>query len=269
MRTVDLTGRKFGKLTVLRKAEPELIGHNRNQTYWVCQCDCGNSDSILVTTGHLTTGHTKSCGCLKKLFSKEHFTTHGMTGTRIYTTWIHMKQRCTNPKDKEYHRYGGRGIMVCDDWLRPDGFESFYKWAMENGYQDHLTIDRIDNNGNYTPENCRWATKKQQMNNVDYNVRLTYNNVTHTIAEWAEILGLKQDTIQARIKYYGYSIEDALFKKPTCKKKTAVLKDGVVIKLCDSQKEAAEFAGVFTSQVSNCIHGKVISANGYQFKKIS
>lgn len=262
----DIINKQFGHLTVIRQVESKKTPDGSTQTCFECLCDCGNK--VVVTRNHLITGHTKSCGCAKGKMCSESNITHGQTGNRLYTIYYHMRGRCFNPNNKEYHRYGGRGITVCDEWMGKDGFIHFYEWAMKNDYRDDLTIDRINNDGNYEPTNCRWATNMEQMNNVNYNVRLTHNKETHTIAEWARLLGLSQDTIQARVKYYGMNIEDALFKTPTSKKKVAVYKNGVLINIFDSQKEAAEYVGVDKSQMSMYLNGKIQTLNGYTAERI-
>lgn len=137
---------------------------------------------------------------------------HGKRNTRIYTIWKSMRQRCYNPNTNRYHLYGARGITVCEEWNK--SFKAFYEWAMANGYADDLTIDRIDVNGNYEPSNCRWATYKEQANNTSKSTHITYNGETHTIAEWADIIGVKMQTLWARLNIYGWSVEDALTKKP-------------------------------------------------------
>ncbi len=134
--------------------------------------------------------------------------THGMRHTRIYSTWLSMKDRCLNPNCKSYFRYGDRGIAVCDEWVK--NFQSFYDWSMTNGYADNLTIDRIDNDGNYEPDNCRWATRKIQNNNKSSNIPITYNGETHNIAEWESRLGFKKNVLYARIFQYGIPVNVAM-----------------------------------------------------------
>ena len=134
---------------------------------------------------------------------------HGMARTRLYRSWTSMRNRCNWKKDKEYKHYGGRGIKVCDEWQ--NNFEPFMEWALSNGYDDTLTIDRIDVNGNYEPSNCRWITRKEQNNNMTSNVRLTHNGVTHNLTEWSKITEISYSTLQGRIRR-GWKTEDILFK---------------------------------------------------------
>lgn len=153
-RAVDLTGRKFGRLTVLERS-----GSNKDgRSTWLCSCTCGN---VTVKTGKLLlNGHCRSCGCGEYENRVNNCTSHRKTGTRLYNIWGGMKQRCYYVKHKDYHNYGARGITVCEEWK--NDFQAFYDWSMSNGYRDDLSIDRKDNDKGYSPDNCRWATALEQ-----------------------------------------------------------------------------------------------------------
>lgn len=133
---------------------------------------------------------------------------HGMTNTRLYGIWSNMKTRCYCKTDPHYKRWGGRGIQVCDEWK--NSFTSFYQWAVENGYEDTLTIDRIDNDKNYEPSNCRWATLIEQANNTRNSRYYTHNGETHTMAEWSRILGINREVLKDRVFKLGWSFEEAV-----------------------------------------------------------
>jgi len=201
---IDLTGQKFGLLTVLSKSDKTR--GKRNRIAWKCLCECGKE--VLVVGEQLRYGVTKSCGCLKRKIAKDNHTKHGFANKeRLYTIWRHIRGRCSDKNDKRYKNYGGRGITVCDEWL--NSYLSFRNWAMENGYNDNLTIDRIDVNGNYEPSNCRWATQKEQANNMTTNHLLELNGEIMNIKQWSERIGIKYMTILYRLKK-GWSIKDAL-----------------------------------------------------------
>ena len=157
----DLIGKRFNRLVVIERRRTVC-----GTAAWLCQCDCGKQTVVAGTD--ITKGHTKSCGCLRNEVFKESRTKHGQKGTRLYMVWKGMNQRCYNPDHPSYRRYGGRGITVCDEW-RSD-FQSFYDWAMAAGYDENAprgqcTIDRIDNDKGYSPDNCRWADMKTQVGN--------------------------------------------------------------------------------------------------------
>lgn len=192
----NIIGKKYGKLTVL-----EYVGNSK----WLCKCDCGNTK--IISGQDFKSGRTQSCGCLhKELLIKQH-TTHNKTHTRLHRIWSRMKTCCYNKNTKGYKIYGLRGITICDEWL--SDFINFYNWAMNNGYSHNLTIDRIDVNGNYCPENCRWATKKEQANNTRVNRLITYNNETHTLKQWSEILNINYSKLHKRLTFLNWSIEKA------------------------------------------------------------
>lgn len=198
MRKLDLRGQRYGHLLVI--SEMPASG---SQSQWLCRCDCGAE--VVVQLGNLRSGHTKSCGCLKVEAQNRSHLTHGLAGTRLYKTWVGMKTRCYNKGHPKYPIYGGRGIQVCDEWRT--SFESFKEWATSHGYADDLTIDRIDVNGNYEPDNCRWATVTQQARNKTRTV--FYKGKCAT--EWCENLGLPKSTFRSRFYTYGWPIEKALF----------------------------------------------------------
>ena len=179
---IDLSGKRFGMLTIIKRVE----NANAWKTQWLCKCDCGTEK--VIRGNDITTGKTISCGCFGLKKRNEASTTHGMSKTRMFRIHNLMKDRCSNPHNPHYKYYGGRGITVCDEWK--NDFMNFYNWAIDNGYSDELTIDRVDNNGNYEPNNCRWATTKQQANNTSRNRIVEFNGEIHNIKEWGEILGL-------------------------------------------------------------------------------
>lgn len=179
---IDVSGKKFGMLTAI-----EVSGRKNKKILWKCVCECGKES--IVSKSNLATGQTKSCGCVGK--NKK----HGMCGTRVYKIWKDMKKRCDNQNSKEYRYYGGKGVTYCDDWSE---FSSFYEWALESGYSDELTIERIDYNGNYEPSNCKWATLKEQANNTSQNVLIEIDGVTKTLQQWADISNVNRSTIKRR-----------------------------------------------------------------------
>lgn len=201
----DIAGKKFGRLTAI-----EPIGKTKNRaTIWACRCDCGQSVSILRS--NLLNGFSQSCGCLQKELLSKRIRTHGMTDTRLYYVWRQMKDRCYRPKNSHYYCYGAKNIAVCDEW-RSD-FKTFYDWAMSHGYEEGLTLDRIDNDGNYCPENCRWVPYIKQMQNTSRNVYLTYDGRTLCVSEWSRIMNINKATLESRIKK-GWDLERALTTPP-------------------------------------------------------
>lgn len=194
----DLTGRKFGRLTVLQISNKK--GKNRS-TYFDCLCECGNSTTVLGT--NLTRGITRSCGCFRNELSsmrRNPITNDHKTRVRLRNVWSSMHLRCEDPNHKAYSNYGGRGIKVCDEW---NDFDEFCKWALRNGFDvnaDRMscTLDRIDNNQGYCPENCRFVDVLMQDNNKRNNKFVTFQGETHTLAEWSRITGINYQTIKWR-----------------------------------------------------------------------
>lgn len=191
-----LEGQQFGRLTALYR-----LHNTKGRTKWLCVCECGNL--VEVKENNLLQGGSKSCGCSRKHINIK----HGKTNTRLFITWQNIKNRCYNNCNNEYKNYGARGIAVCNEWVHD--FMAFYNWAMNNGYDDNLTIDRINENGNYEPNNCRWVTMKQQQRNKRSNHTITINGETHCLSEWCDILGLNYSTVKSRIQR-NWSIEKAL-----------------------------------------------------------
>lgn len=200
---IDLIGKRFGRLTVIEKIG---LDEKKQNVLWRCKCDCGNED--IVRTSHLMDGSTRSCGCYARDVTSKRSTKHGDykgdKPTRLYKIWYDMKSRCKYESTNGYERYGGRGITVCEEW--DTDYTKFKEWALLAGYQEGLTLDRIDNNGNYCPENCRWVTMKEQARNRTTNHYITYNGETKCVTEWAEEFGIDQGLFYNRLRR-GWSIE--------------------------------------------------------------
>lgn len=186
-----LEGKRFGNLTVIKETGRNEYG----DVLWLCKCDCGNNH--IVKSVNLIHGYVKSCGCMRNQMISDANKTHGKTDTRVYNSWHCMKNRCYNANDEHFKDYGARGITVCEEWI--NDFQAFYNWAMSHGYKEGLTIDRIDVNKGYSPENCRWATAKEQQHNRRNTIYLTYNGETKSTPEWAEIVGIDPHVLRYRI----------------------------------------------------------------------
>lgn len=196
----DLTGQRFGRLTAIERVE-----NKGNRTMWLCRCDC--NEMCVVDGGNLRSGHTKSCGCEKYTNAILSHTKHGYSHTRIDEIYQNMVDRCYNPNSTYYADYGGRGIAVCEEWLNDRA--EFFAWSRKSGYNDNLTIERIDNNKGYCPDNCRWATRKEQANNRRTNHYIEHKGKKQTIQQWADELKINSSTIRWRLKN-GWSIEKTL-----------------------------------------------------------
>ena len=182
-----------------------------NGRLWKMKCSCGE---LFVAQPSDSKGVCRKCA-MEKLSAER--TKHGESpkqgkrnASKLYSIWVNMRNRCFNSENKSFAYYGGRGISVCDEW---NEFLNFEKWAIQNGFEENLTLDRIDVNGNYEPENCRWISRKEQMRNTRSNHLLTYNGDTKAMAEWAEITGIPYSTLKQRINKYNYSVEKALNKQ--------------------------------------------------------
>ncbi len=199
-RVKDRSGQIYGRLTVL-----SFAGCKYGEAFWLCRCDCGFDTLVLGSS--LQTGHTKSCGCKRRECGATINKRHGMWNTPIYHCWSDMKCRCVNCDHIDYPDYGGRGICVCSKWL--ESFEAFLADMGPRPSSKH-SLDRIDNEGNYEPANCRWATQIQQHRNCRRNHQLTFQGKTQCLVEWAEEMGINRLTLSARLLSYGWSVERAL-----------------------------------------------------------
>ena len=204
---IDLTGQRFGRLTVIERTNQSP----GEEVRWLCKCSCGKT--VEVDAKSLRKGKTKSCGCYRKDATSSRFRKHGATvrdkktpDYRIYSIWRGMLDRCYRQGNHRYKLYGGRGISVCDEW---HDFATFQRWAMENGYKDGLTIDRIDNQKGYSPENCQWATPLEQTRNRRITRRITFMGHTMTVREWASMIGVPYEILNQRLTR-GWNIERAL-----------------------------------------------------------
>jgi len=191
-------GDKYGRFTVLR----EESGYKKR--HFFCRCECGNKKTVRLDS--LRNGNIVSCGCYNKEISIKANTKHGMQKERIYRIWQAMKQRCFNKKNSHYKNYGGRGITVCEEWL---SFDAFKNWAYENGYQDDLTIERIDVNGIYKPTNCTWLGSDEQKRNTTVSKKLYHDGREMTLRQWAKEVGISASTLSTRLKK-GWTLEQAL-----------------------------------------------------------
>lgn len=204
----DLTGKKFNRLEAV-----EPIGRSpKGAVIWKFSCECGNTHEAVGWK--VSTGHTKSCGCYKSERAARHARTlheekHGMSKTRPYRIWHGMRQRCQNPNNKKYELYGGSGVEVCDRW---NDFSNFWE-DMKNGYSDDLSLDRIDGDGDYEPENCRWATDREQAENSDNAHKIEIDGEKKTIKMWCKEFGVNVNTARVRI-HRGWDDEEAVKTKP-------------------------------------------------------
>lgn len=204
---IDLTGQIFGRLTVIGEGDFYISPSGRKERTWHCRCDCGNEVNVRSTN---LRHNTKSCGCLRKEITSKRYKVHGKSLSRLHKVWLQMKGRCYNPNNTAYKNYGGRGIKICDEWK--DNFQAFCDWSMANGYDDTVergkcTLDRIDVNGNYCPENCRWVSQKVQSRNTRQNIKIEYNGETKVLKDWALELGINYGTLYSRVHNPNWDIE--------------------------------------------------------------
>ena len=198
-------GDKFSKWTIIEEIAPKIIS-NKPRRMFRCKCECGNIGEVQLVC--LRNGHSTSCGCEQKKKASAANTKHGLEKHPLYSTWKNMKRRCNNPNASEYENYGGKGICVCEDWS--SNFQSFYDWSIDNGWSKELTIDRIDTNGNYCPENCRWASIEIQMNNTTRNHYIEYEGNTYTLSTLAKHLNIPYNIVRYRLSNCKWNVEQLI-----------------------------------------------------------
>ena len=202
MGMVDMTGKRFGRYTVLYRTDNDKFGN----AVWMCQCDCGTIKA--VNGGALRKGVTVSCGCFHRDKVTQISTTHGKSRTKLFSTWQHMKARCNNPNHKHYKYYGGKGIKLCPEWEHD--FSSFEQWAINNGYAEGLTIDRINPDKGYEPFNCRWATRQEQQSHISSCHMYEIDGISHNLAEWCRIYNVPHERVRRRVVKEHWDILKAL-----------------------------------------------------------
>lgn len=233
--TKDLTGKAFGKLTVLYATDKRICG----RVVWHCRCSCKDATEVDVSSKELLNGDTKSCGCLHREITIKRNFVHGNSKDRIYRIWKSMKIRCEYPNTDIYKYYGARGIKICDRWhnfaaFKEDMYKSYQEHVEKYGEKD-TTIDRIDVNGDYEPSNCRWATLSQQARNTRC-LSIEYNGVTHTLHDWQDICGIDMNTLRDRYTK-GLPLEDVFYPYRLCLKGTEFTYKGVTKPLIYWAKE--------------------------------
>lgn len=196
---LDLTGKRYGRLTVIKEVERIRYPSGIPDRMWECVCDCGNI--FRCNSGRLRSGNTKSCGCLRKEMASKKSYKHGGSKTKLYRIWDEMNGRCHCETNKAFKNYGARGIIVCDEWR--NDFSAFRLWAISNGYQEGLTIERVNNNGNYSPDNCKWIPRSDQPRNRRNCHLITYNGETKTLSEWSRELHVDRECVRNKEKILG------------------------------------------------------------------
>lgn len=263
----DIINEKFGRLTVIKRVEDDKHQNAR----WLCKCDCGNFTEALGIS--LRNGRTKSCGCLLKEVKRRRKKDKRYIDCPLYWRFSRIKDRCYNINNPRYKDYGGRGIKICDEWLdKEKGFINFYNWAISNGYKEGLTIDRINVNGDYEPNNCRWATMIQQNNNKRNNIIVKYNNENMTLKQWSDLLNLNYKMV-----YFNYKRGIKLEKIPQTIKDNQInkaiimydKKTNEIIKRFKCVNEAMYELNLSKSQRTSiyaCLNGKQQIAYGYKWR---
>ena len=253
----DLTGMQFGRWMVLCRGKDRINKHGHHTRTWICECSCDKHTVKEVLEPSLLNHSSTSCGC-KRIESVKNNKKHGLSGTRIKRVYYNMHSRCENPNTPKFYNYGGRGIKVCDEWSGENGLINFYNWAMINGYSEDLTLDRIDDDGNYEPSNCRWINYETQNLNKRNNRLITIDGKTQTVTEWSNEYRINRNTLDQRIRS-GISDKDLLvprklypgcssgfvgvyYRKDSKKWRASINKDGVKYNLgtYENLKDAVE-----------------------------
>lgn len=262
---IDLIGQRFGNAVVIERVGTKVRGIKAKikTPLWKCLCDCGNV--FYATSAELRTGDTKSCGCLSIKLLKERSTTHGdgHSGSayyRLYRIWGHMIERCENHKCPSYNNYGGRGIYICDEW---HNYLQFKEWSLNHGYQDTLTIDRIDNNDGYKPDNCRWTNYNVQANNRRSCRTITIDGETKTISEWCDIFGTNPFTAYSRIDKFNWDPIKAVSTPARSEHMVMAVYADETTAVFSSANEAGKVLGIKPSGIRSACAG-----NTKTYKKI-
>lgn len=255
---LELLGKKFGRLTVIQE-----YGKDKNgKVLWECQCDCGNKTVSLGS--NLVRGKSLSCGCLKNELTSKRMKKHGMRSTKIYKKWQGMKRRCYEKENRQYKNYGGRGIIICDEWLGEHGFENFYSWAMRNGYRDGLSIERKNVNGDYCPENCCWIPLPEQSRNKTNTKRISDSVIA---VDLARKNGTCLSTMYGRMRK-GMTPEENVINKNLKSKQIEKIDINTDDVICTykSLRQAAKALGKNPSDISLCANGRLKTAYGYKWR---
>lgn len=266
-------GDKFGYLTIIKEVEPHVTPCGTIRRRFLCKCDCGKT--VVRNLQTLTLGLNSSCGCQKfDIGSLNRKYTKEQTQSFLYSTWLGMRQRCFDKNSSHYKYYGDKGVTMCEEWI--NDYSKFYEWSIKNGASKELTIDRIDNNGNYEPNNCRWVDSIVQANNKTQNRVIEYNGEKLTLMQWSRKTGIKDATIRMRLDKYGYSIGEALgyeshktkqYDRSNRRKPIEQYSlNGDFIKLWDSAQVASKSLGISINSIRNCAIGIYKTGNGFIWK---
>ncbi|MBE6146928.1 MAG: hypothetical protein E7168_01180 [Firmicutes bacterium] len=258
-KATDFIGNKIGKITIIDYLGTIKKEKGNNHKFWLGKCECGQE--VHLKANEIVKKKRKCCR-----YCSSPGKTHGMTNTRIFNIWQSMIGRCTNPNNQDYYNYGARNIKVCEEWK--NSFEKFYDWAIKNGYSSNLTLDRIDNNNNYCPNNCRWATTLEQANNKRNNIIIEYNGTKDTLSNWARKTGINSRCLQYRY-YHNWDIEKMLTFKPKVgknqyiPKKVLCIETGIVY---DSVGDAFKCTGINKTVIWNVCNNRRKTAGGYHWR---